>query len=169
MTQKRIFIVNGAPMSGKTTFEQIGQEILGRERCDIMSIIDSIKEIARSCGWRDTKGPEDRRLLSDLKDALDRWNQYSIKKIEEAIDKSAADVIFVDCREPYDIRELVDYYGDQVKTILITAAGRLEKIAPSNHADANVEDYAYDYVIENNGTYSDLRDSVETFFNAENI
>ena len=34
----------------------------------------------------------------------------------------------------------------------------------SNSSDANVENYNYDYYVENNGTLDDFRDSVRTFY-----
>ena len=167
---KKIYVVNGAPASGKTTFERMAQEELGESRCAIISIIDSIKEIAKFCGWNEqNKRPEDRKLLSDLKDALDTWGNYSINKLIQAINGSDEDVIFVDCRSPYDIDKLKEYYIDEVKTIFVTAGERQEEQAILNHADADVLNYNYDYFIDNSGSYSDLRDTVQTFIEVENI
>ncbi|HCJ32604.1 MAG TPA: hypothetical protein DHV70_06945, partial [Firmicutes bacterium] len=56
------------------------------------------------------------------------------------------DVLFVKLREPEEIKRLALLYN--VKTILIRRKDH--KIITSNRADAKVENYNYDYVIENN-------------------
>ena len=69
-----------------------------------------------------------------------------IKKKIECFEKSNYDVLFVKLREPEEIKRLALLYD--VKTVLIKRKDH--KIITSNRADAKVENYNYDYVIENN-------------------
>ena len=48
------------------------------------------------------------------------------------------------------------------KTIYIDASKRVPQIN-SNHADANVNNYVYDYYINNNGTLDDLKKLTKEF------
>jgi CO dehydrogenase nickel-insertion accessory protein CooC1 len=71
----KIAIINGRGTSGKTTFETMVKKV-GKARdynIEIVSTIDYVKDKARTFGWDGGKSPEDRRFLSDLKDALTRW------------------------------------------------------------------------------------------------
>lgn len=70
MTGLKIVIVNGAPGSGKTSFENFCQEIMG-DFCQIRSTIDLVKEIATIYAqWDGKKDLKSRKFLSDLKDLL---------------------------------------------------------------------------------------------------
>ena len=44
------------------------------QKIEILSTIDYVKDIAKVLGWDGTKTLENRRMLSDLKDLLTRWN-----------------------------------------------------------------------------------------------
>ena len=158
-----IYVVNGAAGSGKTTFEENIKKIVGDEYCYILSTITPIKQIATMVGWNGKKDLESRKFLSDLKDLLTKYNDYpfnyicdQIKHIEEEWAEYGITprsiVIFVDCREPEEIKKLCDKLD--AKSLLIRRASA-ENAETSNHADANVLNYNYDIVIENSG---DLRD-----------
>ena len=58
-----IYITNGAPGSGKTTFEENVKAIVG-DNCYILSTITPIKEAAKLFGWDWTKDLESRKFLS---------------------------------------------------------------------------------------------------------
>ena len=60
--------------------------------------------------------------------------------------------MLIDIREPEEIARAVKEFG--AETILIRNPN-VEKVK-SNHADANVENYNYDYIIENDGTLEQL-------------
>ena len=76
----KVVVINGRPGCGKTTFEQICQDMckpnlsnFQEERIvqvAITSTVDFVKEIALNCGWDGSKTLENRRFLSDLKDLL---------------------------------------------------------------------------------------------------
>ncbi len=154
-----IYIVNGAPGSGKTAFEENVKAIVG-EHCYIFSTITPIKEAAKLFGWDGTKDLESRKFLSDLKDLLTKYNNYPFNYICNKVEEIQSEyysfsnfpIIFIDCREPQEIKKLCDKLG--AKSLLIRRASA-ENAATSNHADAEVLNYNYDIVIENDG---DLRD-----------
>jgi len=73
--------------------------------------------------------------------------------------------LLIDIREPEEIRKLCNNYN-YVKTILIRRNS--VKNITSNMADAGVFDYDYDFVIENNGTIDELKNTVKNFIK-ENI
>ena len=107
----------------------------------------------------------DRRFLSDLKDALTRWNDspyQSCKNALELMGKNEADIVFVDCREPEEIKRFVEDYD--ALTVLVQ---RGEVVLYGNHADDNVENYQYDVIIDNSRGLDELMQEatifVETF------
>lgn len=159
-----IYIVNGAPGSGKTTFEEFVRTFLRGEVCHIFSTVDFVKRIALFCGWDRTKTPQNRKFLSDLKDLLTKWDDVPFKKTIEDVENfqklSANPLIFIDCREPEEIDRLVKYFN--AKSILISRAAA-ENAGASNHADKNILEYEYDYVINNNGSLGDLMETATSF------
>lgn len=168
-----IYITNGAPGSGKTTFEEDIKTIVGKD-CYILSTITPIKEIAKMAGWDGTKDLKSRKFLSDLKDLLTKYNDFSFnyicKKVmdirEFYLGYESVPVIFIDCREPKEIKRLCDALG--AKSLLIRRASA-ENAETSNHADAQVLDYEYDIIIENDGDLRDLAFTALDFVKGEGI
>lgn len=162
----KIFIVNGAPGSGKTTFEVLVKQEAIKWNClvEMYSTIDFVKSIAHTCGWDGSKTPENRKFLSDLKDLLTEWADVPFKKTLEIVEDirqrwnigregSDHNTLFIDCREPEEIKRLCDTLN--AKSILIKREAVKEQII-LNHADRNILNYNYDIIIENNGTLKDL-------------
>ena len=158
----QIVVINGMPRAGKDQFVSFCQKHL--LWCLNTSTVDFVKEVAAMCGWDGTKTPENRAFLSDLKDLLTRWQDIPFKKVEkrinsyvseaESYDFSSDDVLcFIHCREPQEIQKFVDKLG--AKTLLIRRPA-VEALMQSNHADANVLEYNYDYVIRNDGSLEQL-------------
>ena len=158
----QIIVINGMPRAGKDAFVSLCQKHL--LWCGNFSTVDFVKEIAAKCGWDGTKTPHNRKFLSDLKDLLTEWNDVPFHKIEleimcyekqaEAYDFSSDDVLcFVHCREPWEIQKFVDILG--AKTLLIRRP-EIEENQQSNHADAEVFNYEYDYTIDNCGSLAQL-------------
>ena len=165
----QVIIINGMPRAGKDQFVSFCQKHL--LWCGNFSTVDFVKEVAAMCGWDGTKTPLNRAFLSNLKDLLTDWGDVPFKKVERAMetfeneaksyDFSSDDVLcFVHCREPYEIQKFVSKLG--AKTLLIRRAG-VETGAQSNHADAGVFDYDYDYVIHNDGTLDELNKKAREF------
>lgn len=169
-----IFIVNGAPGSGKTSFEVLIKQLAFKKKnmiVEIYSTIDFVKDVAHHCGWDGTKTPENRKFLSDLKDLLTTWNDVPFKKTLEWLDgikfrlwqTDVLDkycIVFIDCREPKEIKRLCETLN--AKSIVIRRASN-ENIEASNHADRDFLNYKYDIVIENNGTLADLEKTAVEF------
>ena len=165
----KYFIINGRPRSGKDTFVNFCLEELGALG-KLISTVDFVKEIATRCGWDKTKTPKNRKFLSDLKDLLTNWGDVPYKKTLQEIDMFKFDldywdvsdkgVVFIMCREPKEIerfeREL------NAKSVLIRRAS-VEFEQQSNHADSEVLNHKYDYIIENNGTVDELKEKAKEF------
>lgn len=171
----KIYILNGKAGSGKTTFFKLIEEKC-RNYVYNYSTVDLVKKVASGCGWDGSKTPENRKFLSDLKDLLTEWNDVPYKDCLKEIKRitSLADIydvehddwaIFIDCREPKEIQKFVDRLG--AKTIFIDR--KIEDYNASNHADANVENFEYDIVINNNGTLEDLAAAAMNFIKTEGI
>jgi CO dehydrogenase nickel-insertion accessory protein CooC1 len=160
----KIFIVNGKGGSGKTSFEQMVAEIASAhgQEIKILSTIDYVKDIAKKIGWDGTKTLENRRMLSDLKDLLTRWNdsphQDVVNKINNLDNNVAA--VFIDSRESEDIKRFVEEY--QALTVLVQRGK--EVIIYGNHADDNVDDFNYDICVDNSRGLSELLEESAIFY-----
>lgn len=165
----KYFIINGRPCSGKDTFVNFCLEELGAFG-KLISTVDFVKKIATECGWDGTKDLKNRKFLSDLKDLLTNWGDVPYKKTLQEIDMFKFDldywdvsdkgIVFIMCREPKEIdrfeREL------NAKSVLIRRAS-VEFEQQSNHADSEVLNHKYDYIIENNGTIDELKEKAKGF------
>ena len=70
------------------------------------------------------------------------------------------DLMFIHIRDIPEIRRMVKKYPC-IKTLLVK--NDRVKIITSNVADANVEEYNYDFIINNNGTLDELREKAREF------
>lgn len=170
----RIFIVNGPPGSGKTTFEEYASQIY--RECGYITVvyssIDFVKELALECGWDGTKTPRNRKFLSDLKKLLTDWNDVPLRKIMDRLDQfqytllqyecdPTEGVAFIDIREPEEIKKACKVLN--AKSILVTRGDIDAAAMNSNESDENVYDYDYDYIIDNNGNLDDLYAAAQEF------
>lgn len=159
----KIFIVNGRGGAGKTSFEKMVVEIAAahNQKIAILSTIDYVKDVAKSIGWDGTKTLENRRMLSDLKDLLTRWNdsphQSVCNKIKELSD---VDAVFIDSREPTDIQRFVEEY--QAMTVLVQRGKEI--ITYGNHADDCVDDFDYDICVDNSRGLAELLEESNIFY-----
>lgn len=165
----KIIIINGPPCAGKNQFVDYCRKHC--VWCGEASTVDFVKEIATKCGWNGQKDSNARAFLSALKDAMTAYNDLPARKMETAVRvfqndmeyygaSSESGVFFIHCREPQEIDKLVKRLG--AKTLFVERAAT-NKIMPSNHADADVDKYEYDYRIDNNGTLGDLDRAAEDF------
>ena len=165
--QKIILVVNGAGRTGKDTLCNIIKKSFGNSQFFVSSIssVDQIKHCAKILGWDGISKEEvDRKFLSDLKDLSTQYCdaplKYEIQEIEKFNALIKPGILFIHIREPQEIKKLVDIYPE-IKTILVR-----NKNVPTitgNHADANVENYNYDYYIDNNGTMEEYEKVVLEF------
>lgn len=157
---RKIVVVNGSGGSGKDTVVDFAMEILKESNIDRCSSVDIVKEIAKLFGWDGTKDDKTRKLISDLKDIWTEYNNGPFEYIRDRYETVNSDILFVFVREPNEIQKLVDSYGDYVITLLIRRPN-IETF--NNHADMKVEEYNYDYIIENDGTFDDLKHNIKLF------
>lgn len=160
----KVIVVNGQCGSGKTTFEKLVEQIAEQKgkKVKIISTIDYVKNIATFLGWSGKKDEKDRRMLSDLKDLLTRWNDspynYVFSIIKENQLSNDVDLLFVDCREPKEIQRFVDDF--KALTLIVK---RYAYTDCGNHADNNVYDFSYDIDIDNSRGLAELKEEAEIF------
>ena len=157
--------MNGKGSSGKTTVENMIVEIAAAhgKKIEILSTIDYVKEVAKGFGWDGSKEPKDRKMLSDLKDLLTEWNDLPHKIVCDKIENlmcSGVAAVFIDCREPAEIKRFVEEYN--ALTVLVKRSSI--SMIYCNHADDNVEDYEYDCVIDNSRGLMELLDEANIFY-----
>lgn len=160
---KRIFITNGTGGCGKDTFARFLDEF-----CPGVfkySSINRVKHIAYECGWHGTKSEKDRKFLSDLKLLLTDYSDLPFEDVMKRVEEFKRDdqygIMLIDIREPDEIERAKKAFD--AETVLI-ASDRVPVIE-SNMADANVYNYEYDYIIENNGTLDEFRETTRIFAN----
>lgn len=160
----KFYIINGYGGSGKDEFVSSISPYLTREHLSVvnLSTIDPIKTAAISLGWTGEKDNQSRKFLSDLKDLATKTYDTSYRYVLHMIQyvNSSNAVYFIHCREPEEIDRLVNTLG--ARTIYIDASKRVPKVI-SNHADKNVENYHYNYYIDNNGTIEELEAKAKDF------
>ena len=158
---KLVFIVNGMARCGKDTFAQFVGDLVPTKK---ISSIDKVKNIARQCGWDGvSKTEKDRKFLSDLKVLTSEYSDMPMRYIcdlyNEFIRDSEHVVLLIDIREPENIKVAKQLFN--ATTILIR--NKNVKQINSNMADANVENYDYNYILENNGSLDEFRDITNDF------
>lgn len=166
--KKRVFIVNGKPRAGKDTFAVILNELVKVHK---YSSVTRVKKLALEMGWDGKKTEKDRKFLSDLKMLTTEYSDMSFKDICEEVEKFMGgvydvynrNVMLIDIREPKEIDRAVKTFG--AATIFIDNCNVEEVLSNSADANANTYSYNYDYIISNNGTLDDFRNTVENFYN----
>lgn len=170
--KKTIIILNGGGGVGKDTFCMEMKNHF-QSNYDInstkISIVDDIKKAAMTLGWDGvSKTEKDRKFLSDLMDLSTEYNNHSYKKLMDRVrvfkDDVGANILFIDIREPNVIAKLKKEVENKnlakVYTILIKRLNLKE--IKSNHADGNVDNFEYDFVIYNNSTLEDFKKCANT-------
>lgn len=166
----KVVAVNGAPTSGKTTFETICESML-LKRVRVTSMVKCVKDVAKKCGWIGGKSDKDRKFLSDLKDLMAEYNDFPFRCIQGELEYFKDElneygvaqheaIMFVDAREPADLQRLREKMN---ATCVLVRRESVENIEHGNHADDEVFNFDYDYVIENNGTINELAESCKQF------
>jgi dephospho-CoA kinase len=158
---KLVFIVNGKPRAGKDTFAMILNRYMDVYK---YSAVTKVKEIATLCGWDGQKEERDRKFLHELKMLTSEYSDMAYQDVVNEIKKYRngeieADVFVVDVREPEEIERL----AKEVGAIAIFIENNNVPAITSNAADANVENYEYDFVIQNNGTMKEFEDEIKIF------
>ena len=158
---KKVYITSGVGRSGKDTFcEFVGNYIPTHK----YSIVDLPKEAAKVLGWNGGKTEKDRKFLSDIMDLSTEYNDCPFQDVSSVVadfknNLIEDEVLFIDMRDPKDIARAVEVFGAETILVRNPNVAKIE----SNHADANVENYKYDYIIENDGTLKQLDMAAKTF------
>lgn len=159
---KKIYILNGVGCSGKDTFVTYLSKYVSIYK---YSIVDLVKEVAKHLGWDGSKTEKDRKFLSDLVDLATKYNDIPYKDVASIvrdfkINLIEDEVLIIDMRDPKDIsRAIVDFGAESI----LIRNPRVNDIK-TNHADANVENFDYHYIINNDGTLEDLDQAAKEFY-----
>lgn len=158
----QIYVINGSGGVGKDTFVDYIGKFLDIKK---ISSVETIKKFLFDHYKlsRNDKTEVYRKIVSDIKDVLSKYD-LSFKWLCEVIDENLYscvdfDAIFVIVREPAEISRIVERYN--AKTILIVN-NEVDGIY-SNHADANVTKYNYDYVVDNSYSMDALNQECHDF------
>ena len=157
---KKIFITNGMARCGKDTFATYLNEFVPTLK---YSSIDKVKEIIALCGWNGGKTEKDRKFMSDFKMLTTEYSDMPFKAIEEKVTNFLEDdiheVMLIDIREPEEIERAKNAFNAEA---ILIKNDRVD-IITSNDGDAGVFDYAYDYIVANNRTLEEFKETVKTF------
>lgn len=168
LLNKHIFIVNGRPGAGKTSFEDL---ILERVQGARYSIIDPVKNLLINEGiWNGRDKSESiRKLMSDVKIALDEYCDYSYNEVRKFVEdfkanKIPGNVLFIDMREEKDIsRAVVEFGADSIYIQNDNARSVHTNIADDFSDDKN--NYPYDIIVYNSGSYGNFIKTCKRFAN----
>lgn len=146
-------------------------------KSDAISTIDPVRSLLRQAGFQiDRKGPAERRLLSEVADAVETYNSFRTTYVMDFIERVAGPhnhVTFVHLREPALITKLKERFTpskpkeNSVSSVaveyavatLIVRNPNAEHAPTSNESDANVLKYKYDYMLVNNSSLGALLDA----------
>ena len=149
---KHIVIINGSGGVGKDTFVHTVAKF-----AYVMnySSVEKIKEAAKVIGWNSGKSEKDRKFLSDMKDLSTTYNDCPFQSMREKVSEfynSEADILFLHIREPEEIERAKKEFNAHTLLIIRNSVDQVK----SNHADANVFDYDYEFTVLNDGDLTDL-------------
>lgn len=162
---KKIFILNGIHSSGKDTFIKYINE------CGIdavhYSYVDFTRSMLDQAGFPvNNKTDEMRTLLCEVNNSIEKFNDYPFIDCcnisnDFNNDFLEGEWLFIDCREPFEIERLKN--AIKAKTVFIVSD---KHITATNEADkAVMNDYTYDYYINNIGTLEDFKINTRKFVN----
>jgi len=160
---KKIIIINGYPRSGKDLFAEYLKQILHSQykiKTTIISSVQQVKKAAELLGWNGEKTEINRNALSDLKDLSTKYWDGPFNLISSHIRQMGDNecLVFM-IREPAEIKKVAN---DFPQTITVFIENK-NSIKADNHADSNVENYDYDFKLNNNKTKEDLFELTNTF------
>jgi len=168
----KIVIINGSAETGKDKFVKIFKDKFENLRIKNISSVDKVKSVAEiAFGWNGKKDDKSRKMLSDMKRVWSEFNDGPTKYVFEKIDidtkycieknkKLENNIYFLHIREPEEIDKVKNKYEKNCITLLIR---KNTEYIPSNYSDKNVENYKYDYIIENNGDIKELEKNAVKF------
>jgi len=168
----KVIVINGTAQTGKDKFVSFFNEVATELRVKNYSSIDRVKQIAEICfGWDTKKNDKSRRFLSEIKRIWTDFNDGPFEVIKNQIDVDiiysknnnkdvSKNIYFIHIREPEEIKKVKKYYDIFCVTLLIK---KDVDFIPDNDSDKNVENFDYDYIVDNNGSEEELKIRAEEF------
>ena len=175
MKKDIVVLINGSGGCGKSTFIDFCKTFaINKDKVKVweLSTVDWVKDVARFCGWNDTKKDKDRKFLHDLKMALEEWddspNQSVISSVNafSSLNVELTNVFFVNVREIPSLKRLKELFEKQgYPTFTLLIKNPNVPMVITNDADKNVEAYSYDMVIYNKDDLNFLEENAKKFLN----
>lgn len=170
VTQMVVFILNGAPRTGKDTFINLLEET-SKMQVVRYSSIDWIKDLAKKTGWDGIKDAKGRTFLSELKNAYTKYADIPFQKIKQHIEEcqNSAEYFCTNIREPSEIVKLqlwCDKKGIPCHSLWIRRKSAEQKALDEGFlstGDTQYLNHNYDYIIDNNETLECFKHDVEVF------
>ncbi|WPE19865.1 hypothetical protein ShzoTeo12_10410 [Shinella zoogloeoides] len=169
--RKIVVIVNGYPRAGKDTFVEFAGNFFAYMGWGAYSssTVDFVKAITEAAGIaEEPKTPEKRALWAELKTAFEKYDRFisrrTVAEMEHAMFQSAraAQIGFIFAREPDAINFMKTLVKD-CEFITVFVDRHDAETVTSNAADMGVEDFSYDFVINNHSDLAELKLASERF------
>ncbi len=161
----RIVIINGSGGCGK---DSVVKFVKSSNKFYVynFSTVDPVKLATDALNIpREPKDETIRKFTSDLKDMWTKYYDGPFEYIKSCLQlariskRNADKVCFVHSREPKELTRFKDMWPDCI-VLLVRRPGYAIK---SNHADKNVENFNYDYIIENDSDMNGLQERTNAF------
>lgn len=172
-------VVNGKPRAGKDSFAEFCVKYLTElgQSGEVYSTITTCVKMAHIAGYKTyydedvPKTPENRAMLSDLKDWYTKWFDGTFNEMIRLIDVSEirfpADglhAIFAMIREPEEIEKIKNYCSlNDIFFTSIIGEGLRSEAGESCHSDRNVNNFQYEHSYINDGTLEELDEKAKLF------
>ena len=158
-SNKRVYIVNGRPRAGKGTLIQIMKDNYPVHH---LSTVDTVKVLARQMGWNGTKTPENRQMLSDLKDFYSKNFDGPFREMTEAT--NSHDYCVFEIREPKEIERLQKWCElNWIICDTILVQSDKHDATSTCHSDVNVDGFDYRYIVNNYNSLDDYEHNCKEF------
>lgn len=172
----KIIAITGIGQAGKDTFVRACNEVV---HCGITSTIDCVKLMLQGhglyCGnftglgwYGEIKGPDERRLLSQIKIALVEYNNWPVKQISKMIeefDEEGVEIAFVMVREFDELIAIAKEYG--AETMRIHRDGIPICETERSFLDQIPAGYVFDHEIFNDGTEEAFKETARWWVREE--
>jgi len=169
----KVVVINGGAEVGKDKFVSFFKKISKDFRIKNYSSIDRVKQISEICfGWDGKKDGKSRKLLSEMKRIWTDFNDGPFDIITNQITTDikwsknkgkniSKNIYFLHIREPKEISKIKKFYGFDCITLLVK---KDVDFTPDNYSDKNVENFDYDYIVDNNKSEDELTKRAEEFY-----
>jgi len=169
----KVVVINGGAEVGKDKFVSYFNDVATDLRVKNYSSIDRVKQISEICfGWNGKKDNESRKLLSEIKRVWTEFNDGPFNVIKKQIDTDlkycdenckdeSNNIYFLHVREPEEISKVKKYYNSNCITLLVK---KDVDFIPDNYSDKNVENFDYDYIVDNNDSEEELKNRAKEFY-----